>query len=67
MPRQPSLDIVKTGKLTVPLLVFINDTQSERLVALGKRLGRSKSSLVREAIMALLGMYGNPPAEKGGN
>ena len=58
---------MKTGRLSQRLLVPINLTQNERLTELAHRLGRSKSSLVREAIMALLGMYGNPPAEKGGN
>jgi predicted transcriptional regulator len=57
MPRSKTLEVQKEHKIDVPLLVKLSQAQSARLEELCSRLGRSKSELVREAIMALLGVY----------
>ncbi len=43
--------------IDVPISVKISRAQKEKLSQLSQELGRSESELVREAIMALLGVY----------
>jgi predicted DNA-binding protein len=49
----------------VPISVKISRAQKERLDILCEQTGRSQSELIREAIMALLGVYyGQTTTEK---
>ncbi|GAI79860.1 unnamed protein product, partial [marine sediment metagenome] len=43
--------------IDVPISVKISRAQKEKLSQLSQKLNRSESELVREAIMALLGVY----------
>ena len=43
--------------IDVPISVKISRAQKEKLSQLSQELNRSESELVREAIMALLGVY----------
>jgi len=43
--------------IDVPISVKLSRAQKRKLDELSKDLGRSQSELVREAIMALLGVY----------
>jgi Arc/MetJ-type ribon-helix-helix transcriptional regulator len=48
----------------VPISVKISRAQKERLDQLCEQIGRSQSELIREAIMALLGVYYGQTTEK---
>lgn len=56
MPRQKSLTF-KKDYIDVSISVKISRAQKEKLSQLSQQLNRSESELVREAIMALLGVY----------
>ena len=56
MPRPKSLTF-KKDYIDVPISVKISRAQKEKLSQLSQELNRSESELVREAIMALLGVY----------
>lgn len=56
MPRPKSLSFMK-DYIDVPISVKISRAQKEKLSQLSQELNRSESELVREAIMALLGVY----------
>ncbi|GAI88987.1 unnamed protein product, partial [marine sediment metagenome] len=49
--------VMKDYTDVVPISVKISTAQKKKLDELSSRLNRSQSELVREAIMALLGVY----------
>jgi len=56
MPRSKSLTLTK-DHIDVPITIKISRAQKSKLDELAHQLNRSQSELVREAIMALLGVY----------
>ncbi|GAI25858.1 unnamed protein product [marine sediment metagenome] len=56
MPRPKTLELAK-DYTDVLISVKINQAQKKQLDKLADETGRSQSELVREAIMALLGVY----------
>ena len=56
MPRQKTLEFAK-GHADVIISVKVSQAQKKQLDKLAGETGRSQSELVREAIMALLGVY----------
>lgn len=56
MPRAKALDLTK-DYIDVVITIKVSRAQKKRLDLLCEQLGRSQSELVREAIMALLGVY----------
>ncbi|MBA7593185.1 hypothetical protein ES703_00102 [subsurface metagenome] len=56
MPREKPLTLTK-DHINVPITIKISAAQKKKLDELATQLHRSQSELVREAIMALLGVY----------
>jgi len=63
MPRPKSLTF-KKDYIDVPITIKISAAQKKQLDELATQLNRSQSELVREAIMALLGVYYGTTATK---
>jgi len=57
MPRQKTLEFMQDDHTDALISVKISQAQKKQLDKLVDESGRSLSELVREAIMALLGVY----------